>query len=149
MRRLAALAALGLAGCGLPVQGEVDEVSRLARFATRYDHPIGPGDSAVDRVLAGCGEKTAAAETACLREAVAAAPSPAAAAAMVPGCRAGRLCRYDTTTRDRLGFVDAQATDYTKRWRVELDLRRAPAAGTPVPASVADRDDFGAARPGR
>lgn len=132
-----------LSGCALPIQAEMDRATDIARFATHYDHALGARDNLLDRGLADCSEKTAKAETQCLRDRVAASGlSTKALIALVPGCRAGRLCRYDQTTRDRLGLVEANATDYVKHWRVTLDLRRPAADIAQVPIEVLDRDDF-------
>ena len=80
----------------------------------------------------------------------AAQPALKALMALVPGCRAGQVCHYDHTTRARLGFVRASATDYVKRWRVDLDFTRPAAAAAQVPITVIDREDFDAtpAKPG-
>ena len=132
-----------LSGCALPIQAEMDRATDVAHYATHYDHALGARDNLLDRGLADCSEKTARAETRCLRDRVAASGlSTKALIALVPGCRAGRLCRYDHTTRDRLGLVEANATDYVKHWRVTLDLRRPAADAARVPVDVLDRDDF-------
>ena len=142
------LAAAVLSGCALPIQAEMDRATDVARFATRYDHALGARDNLLDRGLADCPEKTAKAETQCLRDRIAASGlSTKALITLVPGCRAGRLCRYDQTTRDRLGLVEANATDYVKHWRVTLDLRKPATDVARVPVEVLDRDDF-ETRPG-
>ena len=141
----ACLAAM-VSGCALPLQGGVDEVSDVARFATSYDHAVDSRSNLLDRALADCSEKTVKAETACVRGGVdAARPAVKELMALVPGCRAGRICHYDHTTRDRLGFVRASATDYVKRWRVDLDFTRPAAEAAQVPVTVIDREDFEAA----
>lgn len=136
-------AAATLSGCALPVQAEMDQASDIARYATRYDHVVGTEANLLDRALAECPDKTAKAETACLRERLAAAATTSRAlAAMIPNCRAGTVCRYDATTKNRRGFIAATATDFVRHWRVEVDLRR-PAAGiAQIPVTVVDRDDF-------
>ena len=132
-----------LSGCALPVQAEMDQAADVARFATRYDHVAGSEANLLDRALAECPDKTAKAETACVRDSLAAAAAtPRALAALLPDCRAGTVCRYDATTRNRRGFVSATATDFVRHWRVEVDLRRAAAAVAQVPVTVTDRDDF-------
>ncbi len=139
------LVAALLSGCALPIQAEVDRATDVAHFATHYDHALGARDNLLDRGLADCSEKTARAETRCLRDRVAdSGLSTKALIALVPGCRAGRLCRYDQTTRDRLGLVEANATDYVKHWRVTLDLRKPAPDAAQVPIEVLDRDDFDA-----
>ena len=141
--RAAVPVAVVLSGCALPIQAEMDRATEVARFATHYDHALGARDNLLDRGLADCSEKTAKAETRCLRDRVAASGlSTTALVALVPGCRVGRLCRYDQTTRDRLGIVEANATDYVKHWRVTLDLRKPAADAARVPIEVLDRDDF-------
>ncbi|RYC30150.1 hypothetical protein D3273_20415 [Lichenibacterium minor] len=135
-------------GCALPVQGEMDRVSGVARYATSYDHVVGPRANLLDRALADCPEKTVKAETACVRQGVdAARPSSKSLVALVPGCRAGQVCHYDHTTRDRLGFVQASATEYVKRWRIDLDFRHPAPEAAQVPITVIDRDDFDASPP--
>ena len=132
-----------LSGCALPVQAEMDQATDIARFATRYDHVAGSEATVLDRALAECPDKTAKAETACVRDGLAAAATtPRALAALVPKCRAGTVCRYDATTRNRRGFISATATDYVRHWRVEVDLRRPAATVVQVPITVTDRDDF-------
>ncbi len=143
-------AAVGLAalasGCALPVQSEMDQASDIARYATSYDHVVDPRANLLDRALADCSEKTLKAETACVRQGVDAARPPVKALmALVPGCRAGQVCHYDHTTRDRLGFVQASATEYVKRWRVDLDFTRPAAEAARVPITVIDREDFDSA----
>ena len=143
-------AAALLSGCALPVQAEVDELSDVAHYATSYDHVVGPGKNLLDRALAGCSEKTVRAETACVKQDLGAAHIPIRALiALVPNCRAGQICHYDATTRDRLGFVRASATDYVKRWRIDIDLRHPAADASQVPVTVVDRDDFDAPVPGK
>ncbi len=147
---LRSAAAVGLgalaSGCALPVQGEVDQMSNVARYATSYDHVVDARANLLDRALADCPEKTLKAETACVRQGVdAARPAVKALMALVPNCRAGQVCHYDHTTRDRLGFVRASATDYVKRWRVDLDFTRPAAEAAQVPITVIDREDFDAA----
>lgn len=142
---ISVLVAALLSGCALPIQAEVDRATDVARYATHYDHALGARDNLLDRGLADCSEKTARAETRCLRDRVAASGlSTKALIALVPGCRVGRLCRYDQTTRDRLGLVEANATDYVKHWRITFDLRRPAADAAQVPLQVFDRDDFDA-----
>jgi hypothetical protein len=135
-------AGAALSGCALPVQAEMDQAADVARFATRYDHVVGSEATVVDRALAECPDKTARAETACLRERLGGASTPKALAALVPGCHIGNLCRYEATTRNRRGFVSATATDFVRHWRVEVDLRRPAASVAAVPVTVTDRDDF-------
>jgi hypothetical protein len=144
----AAAACLGAlsSGCALPVEGEMDRMSDIARFATSYDHVVDARANLIDRALADCPEKTVKAETACLRQGIdAAKPAVKVLMALVPGCRAGQVCHYDHTTRDRLGFVRASATDYVKRWRVDLDFTHPAPAAAQVPVTVIDREDFDSA----
>lgn len=146
--RAAAAACLGAlaSGCALQVQGGMDQVSNVARYATSYDHVVDTRANLLDRALADCSEKTVKAETACVRQGVdAAKPTVGALMALVPGCRAGQVCHYDHTTRDRLGFVRASATEYVKRWRVDLDFTHPAAEAAQVPITVSDREDFDAA----
>lgn len=147
--RLCFAAVLGLSasGCALPVQGEIDQVEDVAHYATAYRHVIDARANLLERALADCSEKTLKAETACVRQGVDAAPSVAALIALVPNCRAGQVCRYDHATRERLGFVEASATVYIKRWRIALDFRRPAASAAQVPVTVTDRDDFEAVPP--
>lgn len=151
-RRLApvlVLVASALSACALPIQAEMDKAADVARYATRYDHRLDPQDNLLDRALAECSEKTPKAETACVRDRVAASGlSTRALIALVPQCRTGRVCHYDHTTRDRLGFVEANATDYVKRWRIDLDFRKPAADAARVPLTVTDRDDFDSAPDG-
>ena len=151
-RALAVLCAGALAsGCALPIGGEMERASQAARYATSYDHVVDPRANLLDRALADCSEKTVKAETACVRQGIdAARPAIKALIALVPNCRAGQVCHYDHTTRDRLGFVQASATDYVKRWRIDLDFTHPATDVSAVPVTVIDRDDFGAtpAKPG-
>ena len=145
--RWAAAACLGVlaSGCALQVQGGMDRAADVARYATSYDHVVGPRVNLLDRALADCPEKTVKAETACVRQGIDAAhPSVKDLIALVPNCRSGQVCHYDHTTRDRLGFVQANATDYVKRWRIDLDLRHPAVAAAGVPVTVIDREDFDA-----
>lgn len=132
-------------GCALQVEDGVDRVERVARYATAYDHVEDPRANLLDRALADCSEKTVKAERACVRQGIEAAhPAVSTLIALVPNCRSGQVCRYDHTTHDRLGFVRASATEYVKRWRVELDFSRPLADAAKVPLAVIDRDDFDA-----
>lgn len=141
-----AAVAQAMAGCALSVQAEMDEASGLTRYATHFDHVVGAENNLLDRALAECPEKTLKAEEACVKEGIRAAdPSPRSLVAMVPQCRAGLVCHYDHTTRDRLGFVQANATDYVKHWRVDLDFRKPAPDAAHVPVTVTDRDDFDSA----
>ncbi len=145
LARSSAVVLLGAvaSGCALPVQSEMDQMSSIAHYATSYDHVVDPRANPLDRALADCSEKTVKAETACVRQGVdTASLSVPALMALVPHCRAGQVCHYDHTTRDRLGFVQANATDYVKRWRVDLDVRHPAATAAQVPITVIDRDDF-------
>lgn len=135
------LALLG-SGCALPVQGEIDQVKEVAHYATAYRHVIDARANLLERALADCSEKTLKAETTCVRQGVDAAPSVAALIALVPNCRAGQVCHYDHATRERLGFVEASATEYVKRWRIDLDFRHPASSAAQVPVTVKDRDDF-------
>lgn len=151
-RALCIAAAIGLAvaasGCALPIQAEMDRASDAARFATRYDHPEGVEANLLDRALARCGTKTAAAESGCVKAAVVGAGlTPRGLAALVPGCRVGLDCHYDRATHDRLGFVSATATEFVRRWRVDIDLRKPAADVAQVPIAVSDRDDFEPPKP--
>ena len=67
--------------------------------------------------------------------------------ALVPGCRAGRLCTYDFTTRDRLGFIQATAAVFVVNWRVTFDLRQPVVTLSNLPITVANRDEFAAPQP--
>lgn len=139
----ASAACLLVSGCALPIQSEMDQAADAARFATRFDHVVGSEANVVDKALAECSDKTAKGETACLRDALAAAAAtPRSIPALVPHCRAGTLCRYDAATRNRRGFISATATDFVRHWRVEIDLRRPAGTVAQVPVSVVDRDDF-------
>ena len=132
-----------MSGCALPVQTELADVSEAAGYATRFDHVVGPARNLLDRALAECSEKTRTAENLCVRQALDGShPSPQAVIAMVPDCRAGQVCHYDSTTRDQLGLVQATATVYVKRWRIDLDFRHPAADIAHVPLDVIDRDDF-------
>ena len=91
----------------------------------------------MERALALCGEKTEAAETECLRKALAEAHlTVAALAATIPGCRPGVACSLRYRTRDREGLFAFNASDYVADWRVTFDLKAAvgtaPAVGLPV-----------------
>ena len=124
----------------------MDRAEEAARYATSYDHVVDPRANLLDRALAECSEKTVKAEAACVRQGIdAARPAVAALIALVPNCRSGQVCHYDHTTRDRLGFVRATATEYVKRWRVDLDFTHPAPDAAHVPVTVGDRDDFDAA----
>ena len=144
LRLVVPAACLGMmSGCALPVQSELANVSDAARYATRFDHVVGPARNLLDRALAECSEKTSKAENLCVRQALdGSRPSPQAVIAMVPNCRAGQVCHYNSTTRDQLGLVEATATVYVKRWRIDLDFRHPAADAAHVPVNVIDRDDF-------
>ena len=125
----------------------MDQASDIARYAMHYDHATGPQANLLDRALAQCDEKVAKAETACVRAAVAGAGlTTPSLAALVPGCRTGQVCHYDQVTHDRLGFVAADATDFVRRWRIDIDLRATAPDAAHVSITVIDRDDFDAAR---
>ena len=141
------LCAAALSGCALPIQAEVGQAAGIAAYATHYDHVVGMEANLLDLALAECPEKTLKAEADCVRRGVDAAPSTRGLVALVPNCRAGQVCHYDHATRDRLGFVQASATDFVKRWRVDLDFRRPAADAAHVPITVIDRDDFDSAAP--
>ena len=92
---------------------------------------VGTPRTPVERALAFCGEKTEAAETACLRAALADGHlGVAALAATIPGCRLGADCTLRYRTRDRAGLLGATATDTVADWQVTFDLK-GPAAAKP------------------
>lgn len=117
---LAAAGALCLAGCS-------------AFDATVVDTPKGT----IQRALAFCGEKTEAAETACVRQALTDAHlGVSALAALIPGCAPGRECALDYRTRDRIGLIRSAATDYIFDWRVAFDFKAAAANHAVMAADV-------------
>ena len=138
-----------LSGCALPIQAEMDRASDVAHYAVHFDHVVGPENNLLDRALAECSEKTVKAEQICVRQGIdGSSTSPRALAALVPRCKAGQVCRYDHTTHDRIGPVEATATDHAKHWRVELDFRHPAADSVHVPVTVIDLDDFDSAAAG-
>ncbi len=149
--RVATLCAVAVAvsGCALPIGAEMDQASRIARYAVHFDHVAGPETNLLDRALAECSDKTVTAETACVRAGLEAAHlSSRSLAALVPQCRPGKVCHYDHTTHDRIGPVEATATDHVRHWRIDLDFRRPASDAAHVPVTVIDRDDFDTPQPG-
>ena len=123
------LAPLGSAGC-MP---DISIPKSIPHFSSKDDRP----GNLVERALNGCGDKTVAAETLCVRKALdGASLSVAGLTALVPHCSLGRICTYDYTTEDRIGFIPAYATRPVYQWRVTFDLTKKPKAIADVPITV-------------
>ena len=113
-----------------------------------YKHQVSLTKNPIDQALAACPEKLPKTETDCVRRGLTEARvSMAELVALVPGCRAGRLCTYDFTTRDWLGFIEATAAVFVVNWRVTFDLRQPVVTLANLPITVANRDDFAAPQP--
>ena len=88
----------------------MDQAADVARFATHYDHVAGSEANLLDRALAECPDKTAKAETACVRDSLAAAAAthaPSPPCCRMPGRPAMPLRRDDQERlRLRLGHGD-------------------------------------------
>ena len=98
---------------------------------------LGAPKNAIERALSLCTEKTDAAETACVRQAlVDARLGPAALAAMIPGCKVGATCTLTYRTRDRMGMLAVTATQYVADWLVTVDLKNPHATAADLPLTV-------------
>ena len=121
---LAAFPASGLGGC------LADDLPPLTVAESRPRNPI-------ERLLVSCADKTVEAESACVRTGLGSSGlSPAELAALVPGCRPGRVCTYDYTTEDRVGYLSAYATHLRYSFRVALDFSKAPKSVSDIPITV-------------
>ena len=108
-----------------------------------YNHQISLTKNPIDAALAACPEKLPKPETDCVRRGlIDAGLRTAEVIALIPGCRTGRTCSYDFTTRDRLGFIPATSAVFVVNWRVTFDLRRPVVTLADLPITVANRDDF-------
>ncbi len=150
--RYALLAAVAgaLAGCAgadlldKTASGVLDPAQKLEIYKHQVSHAKNP----IDEALAACPEKLPKPETDCVRRGlVEARVSTAELIALVPGCRAGSLCSYDFTTRDRLGFFEATAAVFVVNWRVTFDLRQPVVTVANLPITVANRDTFTVPQP--
>ena len=144
-RALTAAAVAGLSGCtGTEVIDKTaSDVLDQAEKLQIYNHQVSLTRNPIDRALAACPEKLPKPETDCVRRGlIDAGVSTAELIALVPGCRAGRTCSYDFTTRDRLGFIEATAAVFVVNWRVTFDLRQPVVTMANLPLTVANRDDF-------
>ncbi len=91
----------------------------------------------IERILVSCADKTVEAESACVRTGLGASGlSPAAVAALVPGCRSGRVCTYDYTTEDRVGYLSAYATHLRYGFRIAFDFSKGPKSVADLPITV-------------
>ena len=147
---LLAAATAGLAGCAgsEALDKTASDVLDQAQKLQIYNHQVSLTKNPIDRALAACPEKLPKPETDCVRRGlIEARVSTAELMALVPGCRAGRLCTYDFTTRDRLGFIQATAAVFVVNWRVTFDLRQPVVTLSNLPITVANRDEFAAPQP--
>ena len=121
---LAAFMMSGLCGC------LADDLPPLTMAES---HPR----NVIERILVSCADKTVEAESACVHTGIGASGlSPAALAALVPGCRTGRVCTYDYTTEDRVGYLSAYATHLRYGFRVAFDFSKAPKSVADLPITV-------------
>lgn len=98
---------------------------------------VGTPKGIIQHALAFCGEKTEAAETQCIRKALADEHvTIPALAAMIPGCKLGTECSLNYTTRDRAGLIAATATQYIFEWQVTFDLKKAGLTAADIPLKV-------------
>lgn len=119
--------ARGLAACQ-PLAEDVD--GRLSRVESRPSNVI-------ERGLTLCSGRKEAQEADCVRAALAAeGTSLPELVALMPGCATGRLCHYTFATRDRIGAFLPTAAELVIEWRVEVDLRKAPARTADAPLTV-------------
>ena len=128
---------LGLAGLtGCIESGVAGLTDHLPAYSKRVDKPL----NVIERALADCKEKTEIQEIKCVKAGLAdASVSMPSLVAMIPGCRLGRVCPYDYTTDDRLGYIEANAGEFIVHWRVSFDLRRAGVSVADVPITVTQR----------
>ncbi len=140
----------GLAGCaGAEVLDKTaSDVLDQAEKLQVYNHQISLTKNPIDRALAACPEKLPKPETDCVRRGlIDARVSTAELIGLIPGCRAGRICAYDFTTRDRLGFIQATSAVFVVNWRVTFDLRQPVVSPANLLITVANRDDFAVPQP--
>jgi len=98
---------------------------------------VGTPKGVIQRALAFCAEKTEAAETQCVRKALADEHvTISALAAMIPGCKLGTECSLHYTTRDRAGLIAATATQYIFDWQVTFDLKKTGLTAADIPLKV-------------
>ncbi len=137
----------GCAGAEVLDKSASDVLDQAEKLAV-YNHQVSVTKNPIDRALAACPEKLAKPEIDCVRRGlIDARLSTAELIALVPGCRAGRTCFYDFTTRDRLGFIQATSAVFVVNWRVTFDLRQPVVSLANLPITVANRDDFTAPQP--
>jgi hypothetical protein len=56
--------------------------------------------------------------------------------AMIPGCAKGRLCGYDYTTIDRVGYISATESNFVAHWRASFDFTKPVDRVEAVPLKV-------------
>lgn len=124
-------ALIGLSACGDSGVGVLAD--SIPRYVVPADKPANP----IERALAYCKEKTEAEETKCVKAGLSGSNvSLSGLVAMIPKCQRGRVCDYKYTTRDRLGYLAANAADFTVHWQVEIDLRSTHASVADLPVTV-------------
>ena len=115
--------ALEASGCSSPIAGTSDA------GLPRYSHVLSISKNVIESSMAGC-EKTESAEAGCLNGGIAASGmSVAALVALIPGCRADSVCRYEYETKDMLGFVSVNSEVLRIRWRAEFDFEHSKQNG--------------------
>ena len=91
----------------------------------------------IDRALSECHDKTAKAETECVKAVLGAGQiTLPGLIGLMPNCRPGHPCTYDYTTEDRIGFFAVYATHVVYHWRVTFDLTRQPKTPGDIPVKV-------------
>ena len=124
-------ALIGLSACGDFGAGVLTD--RIPPYVVPADKPANP----IERALAYCKEKTEAEETRCVKAGLSGSNvSMTGLVAMIPKCQRGRVCDYKYTTKDRLGYLAADAADFTVHWQVEIDFRSAHASVADLPVTV-------------
>ena len=127
------LAVSGVSGCSA-----ADIAGTIGDRLPPYSRSQVKASNAIETALALCPDKTELAETGCVKKALAAPGlTVPALVAMIPGCKSGKVCDYEYTTTDRLGYFDYDAATYTARWRVSFDFRRPTSDPGYVPVAVA------------
>lgn len=103
----------------------------------RPEKTIDQPSNLIEQALSACPKRIEVGETDCLKQAVVAKGiGVPALMAMVPGCGRGKVCRYDYTTVDRVGYLSATKTNYVVHWQAQFDFSQPRGRVEDVPIRV-------------
>ena len=133
---LLAISAAVLSGCSGEIPGLSDvriPVPHILRPEERIDRP----SNVIERALSECPKRVEAAEADCVKKALIATGGTISDVVMtIGGCQRGRMCHYEYTTIDRVGYVQVTASNFVVRWRVDFDFTRPAPKIDLVPITV-------------